>query len=152
MDAPYPKIANGMPGIAARLPWLFSEGVVRGRLRPEEFVALTSTNAARIFGVRKKGRIAPGMDADIAIWNPEAVRRVTLEDQHDNMDYTPFDGMDLTGVPEIVMTRGAVIVEHGQLRGKEGQGRFIARARVDLTGRPGVAVKETALMRGEAGQ
>jgi len=146
-DAPYPKIANGMPGIAARLPWLFSEGVAAGRLRPEEFVALTSTNAARIFGVDKKGRIAPGMDADIAIWNPEAVRTVTLEDQHDNMDYTPFEGMELTGAPEIVMNRGTVIVEHGQLLAKEGQGRFIARSRVDPTGRPGVMVKETALMR-----
>ncbi|MEI4260154.1 dihydropyrimidinase [Roseovarius sp. D0-M9] len=147
--APYPRIANGMPGIAARLPWLFSEGVVKGRLRPETFVALTATNAARIFGVANKGRIAPGMDADIAIWNPETVRRVTLADQHDNMDFTPFDGMELTGVPEIVMTRGAVIVEHGHLHGTAGQGRFIPRDRVDLTGRPGAPVKETALMRAE---
>ncbi len=151
-DAPYSKIANGMPGIAARLPWLFSEGVAAGRLRPEEFVALTSTNAARIFGVDKKGRIAPGMDADIAIWNPETVRTVTLEDQHDNMDYTPFEGMELTGVPEIVMNRGTVIVEHGELRAKEGQGRFVARSRIDLTGRPGVAVKETALMHAAEGR
>jgi len=147
--APYPRIANGMPGIAARLPWLFSEGVVKGRLRPEAFVALTATNAARIFGVANKGRIAPGMDADIAIWNPETVRRVTLADQHDNMDFTPFDGMELTGVPEIVMTRGAVIVGHGHLHGAAGQGRFIPRDRVDLTGRPGAPVKETALMRAE---
>lgn len=151
-DVPYPKIANGMPGIAARLPWLFSEGVARGRLRLEDFVALTSTNAARIFGMAKKGRIAPGMDADIAIWNPETVRRVKLADQHDNMDYTPFEGMELTGVPEVVMTRGVVIVAHGKLHGKAGQGRFVARDRVELTGRPGIAVKETALMRAEVGQ
>ncbi len=145
-DAPYPKIANGMPGIAARLPFLFSEGVVRGRITPEQFVALSATNAARIFGVTQKGRIAPGLDADIAIWNPEVTRRVTLADQHDNMDYTPFEGMELTGVPEIVMTRGQVIVEHGQLRGAEGQGRFIARERVDMRGRSGLGTKETALM------
>ncbi|WP_165802861.1 dihydropyrimidinase [Pelagivirga sediminicola] len=150
--APYPKIANGMPGIAARLPWLFSEGVVKGRLRLEDFVALTSTNAARIFGAAKKGRITPGMDADIAIWNPEAVRKVTLADQHDNMDFTPFEGMELTGVPEIVMTRGEVIVAHGTLHGKEGQGRFFARAPMGRTGRPGMPVKEVELMRAGAGQ
>ena len=94
----------------------------------------------------RKGRIAPGLDADIAIWNPEVTRRVALADQHDNMDYTPFEGMELTGVPEIVMTRGQVIVEHGELRGVEGQGQFVARERVDVRGRDGLGTKETALM------
>ncbi|MBY8975863.1 dihydropyrimidinase [Rhodobacteraceae bacterium NNCM2] len=131
-DIPYPKIANGMPGIGARLPYLFSEGVVKGRITLQQFVALTSTNAARTFGMTTKGSIAPGMDADIAIWDPETTRRITLADQHDNMDYTPFEGMELTGVPEIVLNRGATIVEHNTLVGREGQGRFIARAPVDL--------------------
>ncbi|QYX56186.1 dihydropyrimidinase [Roseovarius sp. SCSIO 43702] len=151
-EPPYPKIANGMPGISARLPWLFSEGVIKGRITPEQFAALSSTNAARIFGMSRKGRLAPGMDADIAIWNPETRRKMTLEDQHDNMDYTPFEGMDLTGAPEIVMTRGEVVVEHGKLRATEGQGRFVARDRVDLSGVPGIPVKETALMHAEAGR
>ncbi|WP_146586199.1 dihydropyrimidinase [Puniceibacterium confluentis] len=141
-DVPYPRIANGMPGIAARLPYLFSEGVVKGRITLEQFVALSATNAAKTFGCDTKGRIAPGMDADIAIWNPETRLTVTAADQHDNMDYTPFEGMELTGRPEVVMNRGAVIVEHGVLRAKEGQGRFVARAPVDLRGRPGWTAKE----------
>ncbi|WP_128254126.1 dihydropyrimidinase [Falsirhodobacter deserti] len=142
MDAPYPKIANGMPGIAARLPYLFSEGVVRGRITLQQFVALSSTNAAKTFGMTKKGSLMPGMDADIVIWNPEVTRTVTLADQHDNMDYTPFEGMELTGVPEVVINRGVVIVENGELLAAEGQGRFVARACVDLTGKAGYRAKE----------
>lgn len=142
LDIPYPKIANGMPGIAARLPYLFSEGVMKGRITLEQFVALSSTNAARTFGCTTKGRIAPGMDADIAIWNPETVRVVRQQDQHDNMDYTPFEGKELTGVPEIVMNRGAVIVENGALKAKEGQGHFFGRAPVDLRGKAGFTAPE----------
>ncbi len=141
-NAPYPKIANGMPGIATRLPYLFSEGVVKGRITLEQFVALSSTNAAKVFGCASKGRIAPGMDADIAIWNPENRVTVTAANQHDNMDYTPLEGMELTGTPEIVMTRGATIVEHGALKAKEGQGRFFARQPADLRGKPGYIAKE----------
>ncbi|MFV0473808.1 MAG: dihydropyrimidinase [Pikeienuella sp.] len=141
-EPPYPKIANGMPGIALRLPWLFSEGVRKGRITLEQFVALGSTNAARVFGCATKGRIAPGMDADIAIWNPETRRRVTLADQHDNMDYTPLEGRELEGAPELVMNRGAVIVEGGALKARPGQGRFFGRDPVDLRGRPGFTATE----------
>lgn len=128
MDAPYPKIANGMPGIAARLPYLFSQGVVAGRISLQQFVALTSGNAARIFGLSSKGSLMPGFDADIAIWDPQARRTVRLEDQHDAMDYTPFDGMELTGAPITVMNRGALVVHEGKLEAARGQGRFVARA------------------------
>lgn len=141
-DIPYPKIANGMPGIAARLPYLFSEGVIKGRITLQQFVSLTSTNAARTFGMTSKGSIAPGLDGDIAIWNPEASRTMRLIDQHDNMDYTPFEGMELTGVPEVVLNRGAVIVEHGTLRALEGQGHFVARAPVTSIPSQGHLAKE----------
>lgn len=141
-DAPYSRIASGMPGIAARLPWLFSEGVVAGRITEAQFVALTATNAARIFGCTTKGRIAPGMDADIAIWNPETRRRLTLADQHDAMDYTPFEGIEVQGTPEIVLGRGEVIVAHGELQARPGRGRFFARAPVDLRGREGFTAPE----------
>lgn len=141
-DIPYPKIANGMPGIAARLPYLFSEGVVKGRITLEQFVALSSTNAARTFGCTTKGRLAPGMDADIALWNPEARRKMRLADQHDNMDYTPFEGMELTGVPETVLNRGALVIEQGVLKAEPGQGRFFGRAPVDLSARPGFTAPE----------
>ncbi|SNR68758.1 dihydropyrimidinase [Puniceibacterium sediminis] len=141
-DVAYPKIANGMPGIATRLPYLFSEGVVKGRITPEQFVALSSTNAAKTFGCTTKGRIAPGMDADIAIWNPDVTHTVTQADQHDNMDYTPFEGMVLTGLPEVVMNRGRTIVSHGALKATEGMGRFFGRAPVDLRGKPGFTAPE----------
>lgn len=132
-DAPYPRIANGMPGIAARLPYLFSEGVVAGRLSLQQFAALSSANAARVFGMTTKGALLPGRDADLVLWDPEARRRVTLADQHDAMDYTPFEGLELTGVPRLVMGRGAVLVEDGVLKAERGQGRFVPRApyRVD---------------------
>ncbi|UYV36411.1 dihydropyrimidinase [Rhodobacteraceae bacterium D3-12] len=131
---PYPQISNGMPGIATRLPYLFSEGVVKGRISLQEFVGLSSGNAARTFGMTKKGSLGIGMDADIAIWDPEATRVMRLEDQHDNMDYTPFEGMELTGVPETVLNRGAVITHKGALQATEGQGRFVARAPMAISG------------------
>lgn len=133
-DVAYPKISNGMPGIAARLPYLFSEGVVKGRISLQQFVGLSASNAARTFGMTQKGSIAAGLDADIAIWDPATTRKITLADQHDNMDYTPFEGMELTGVPETVLNRGVVIVHKGQLQAQKGQGRFIARAPMELRG------------------
>ncbi len=140
-DIPYPKIANGMPGIAARLPWLFSEGVVAGRLSLADFAALTAGNAARIFGITGKGALLPGMDADIAVWNPEVRHRLTLAGQHDNMDYTPFEGIEVTGRHELVMNRGEAVVADGRLVGARGRGRFIARKRTTLSG-PGHRAKE----------
>ncbi len=136
-DVPYPKIANGMPGIAMRLPYLFSEGVAKGRITLSDFVKLSSFNAARVFGLARKGAIAPGFDADIAIWNPEETRKVTLGMQHDNMDYTPFEGMEITGWPELVMNRGRTVVEKGMLKGQAGDGRFVARKPVDTGAMPG---------------
>jgi len=141
-DAHYPKISNGMPGIAMRLPYLFSEGVAKGRITLQQFVALSSTNAAKTFGMAKKGSIAPGYEADICIWDPEARRKATLADQHDNMDYTPFEGMEIEGWPVLTMNRGDVIVENGELKADRGRGRFIARSPVDLTGKPGYRAKE----------
>lgn len=141
-DAPYPKIANGMPGIAMRLPYLFSQGVAKGRITLSQFVALSSTNAAKTFGMAKKGTIAPSFDADIAIWDPEMRRTANLADQHDNMDYTPFEGMEVEGWPVLTMSRGDVIVENGALKAERGRGRFVARNRVDLTGKPGCRAKE----------
>lgn len=141
-DAPYPKISNGMPGIAMRLPYLFSEGVGKGRITLSQFVALSSTNAAKTFGMAKKGAIAPGFDADIVIWDPELRRTATLADQHDNMDYTPFEGMEIQGWPVLTMNRGDIIVENGELKAERGRGRFVARKPVDLTGKPGYRAKE----------
>ncbi|KNY24485.1 dihydropyrimidinase [Methylobacterium sp. ARG-1] len=144
-DAPYGKIANGMPGIAARLPFLFSEGVVAGRISLAQFVALSSANAARTFGLVTKGSLMPGFDADVAIWDPERTRTVTLEDQHDAMNYTPFEGRRLTGVPTTVLSRGRVVIDEGRLVGVRGGGRFVARAPSGAGLAPGHRIPEYAV-------
>ena len=137
-QARFNQIANGMPGIAMRLPLLFSEGVGKGRISIHDFIALTATNAARTFGLfPQKGTIAVGSDADIAIWNPDETRTVSLADQHDAMDYTPFEGMEVKGWPTHVLSRGRPVVENGKLVAKAGDGRFVKRGTVDLTGHPG---------------
>ena len=137
-EATFKQIANGMPGIALRCPLLFSEGVKKGRITLNQFVSLTSTEAAKLYGMHpRKGTIAVGSDADIAIWDPELTRTVTVADQHDAMDYSPYEGMDLTGWPVTVITRGKRVIDNNALVASPGQGRFIARDRIDLTGYPG---------------
>ena len=142
-DASFKQIANGMPGIALRLPLLFSEGVRGGRITLNQFVTLGATNAAKLYGMHpQKGTIAIGADADIAIWDPEETRTVTVEDQHDNMDYTPFEGRQVTGWPVTVLSRGEAVIEGGKLVAEPGRGRFVARARPDFTGHPGTRTPE----------
>ncbi len=142
-DATFKQIANGMPGLALRLPLLFSEGVRGGRITLNQFVALGSTNAAKLYGMHpRKGTIAIGADADIAIWDPEDTRTVTVEDQHDKMDYTPFEGRQVTGWPVTVLSRGELVIDGGRLVAEPGRGRFVARARPDFTGYPGSRTPE----------
>ncbi len=121
-------VPNGIPGIAARLPILFSEGVSKGRISLQEFVALTSTNHAKMYGLYpRKGSIMIGADADIAIWDPE--KRVTLTQdlmQHGS-DYTPYEGMAVTGWPIKTLVRGALVVEDGRVIGRLGFGQFLPR-------------------------
>ena len=109
-------VPNGIPGVGARLPILFSEGVMKGRIDINRFVALTATNHARIYGLYpKKGTIAVGADADIAIWDPEAKHRLTHAMLNDGADYTPYEGMELTGWPVLTMLRGQVVMQDGAL-------------------------------------
>ncbi len=140
-DADFRKIANGMPGIEMRLPLLFSEGVQKGRITLSQFVALTATNAAKIYGMHpQKGTIAIGSDADIAIWDPDETR--VAGEMHDNMDYNPFQGLAVQGWPITVLNRGRRVVEDGNLCANPGDGRFIARKPLDLTGMPGHVADE----------
>ena len=113
----FKEMANGVPGIELRMPLLFSEGVMKGRMSIEQFVALTATNHAHMYGLApRKGAIAIGADADIAIWNPQRVVDVSAAMLHDNVGYTPYEGMRLTGWPEDVFSRGRSVVRAGELR------------------------------------
>lgn len=127
-NAPFKKLANGVPGIELRMPLLFSEGVVKGRISLNEFVALTSTNAAKIYGLHpRKGTIAVGSDADIAIWDSEKKITVTYDLLHDNVGYTPYEGMELTGWPETVISRGRIAVTNNELKVEPGSGNYLKR-------------------------
>lgn len=130
-DGPNPsfkKTANGMPGLETRLPMLFDAMVSKGRYGVNAFVKWTSTEPARVYGLGgRKGTIAIGADADIAVWDPN--KRVTLADDmvHDNTRYTPFAGREVTGWPVTVLRRGAVIIENGACAASAGSGQFLAR-------------------------
>ena len=124
--------ANGVPGIELRAPLLFSEGVQKGRLDINRFVALTATNHARLYGIYpKKGTIAVGSDADLAIWDPERQVTVTAANIHDNVGYTPYEGMKLKGWPVTVLSRGRVIIDDGKLTAERGSGNFLQCALSD---------------------
>jgi dihydropyrimidinase len=125
-DPPFRKIPNGIPGVETRLPLLFSEGVDKGRITIQEFVALTSTNPARIYGLYpRKGTIAIGSDADLVVWDPKRRVRIRNADLHHNVDYTPYEGFELTGWPTAVVSRGEIIVHDGALAAEPGRGRFL---------------------------
>src|SRR6202022_2331429 len=118
--------ANGVPGIELRLPLLFSEGVGKGRLDLNAFVALTATNHAKLYGLYpRKGTIAVGSDADIAIWDPERETTITAGMLHDNVGYTPYEGRKLRGWPVMVVSRGRIVVEDGSLTAPRGSGAFL---------------------------
>ncbi|MDH4048132.1 MAG: dihydropyrimidinase [Gammaproteobacteria bacterium] len=132
------KIANGLPGIELRLPLLFSEGYMNGRITLNHFVALAAGNVSRIYGLdHRKGSITEGKDADIAIWDPGVTRIARAKDLHDNMEFTPYEGMEIRGWPTTVIRGGTVIVENNELKAKRGDGQFIARRTIDCTGMPG---------------
>jgi dihydropyrimidinase len=121
-------VQNGIPGIATRMPILFSEGVVKGRIDLNRFVALTATNHAKTYGLYpRKGTIAVGSDADIAIWDPKKKVTITHALLNDGSDYTPYEGLEVTGWPELTMVRGRCIMKDGKLVGVKGFGEFIKR-------------------------
>src|SRR5438105_9911839 len=121
----FKEIANGVPGIELRLPLLFSEGVGAGRIDLNQFVALTATNHAKLYGLYpRKGTIAVGSDADLAIWDPERETTVTAGILHDNVGYTPYEGRRLKGWPVTVVSRGRTIVDDGKLLAASGSSAF----------------------------
>lgn len=139
-------IANGMPGVELRLPFLFDAMVSKGRLGLNKFVELTATAPARIYNLPAKGSIAVGADADIAVWNPD--REVAIEDgtTHDLSGYTPYAGRTVRGWPETVIGRGRVLVEDGQLKAKPGSGQFLPRPGGEAARPLGCPAPEVALL------
>jgi len=119
-------IPNGLPGVGDRIPLFWTHGVATGRISPERFVALTSTNPAKIFGLYpQKGCLKPGSDADIAIWDPELTIKYGVEVAQHRTDYNLYEGWNLKGMPITVMQRGKILVSDGKWFGKPGQGRFL---------------------------
>jgi dihydropyrimidinase len=126
-------VPNGIPGIETRLPILFSEGVSKGRISLNRFVALTATNHARTYGLYpRKGTIAIGSDADIAIWNPSKQVTISHSLLHDGCDYTPYEGLQVTGWPITTIVRGKIVVNDGALVGQKSHGQYLERERSQL--------------------
>ena len=123
--AHFKQIANGVPGIEVRMPLLFSEGVLKNRISLSEFVALTATNAAKLYGLYpRKGTIAVGSDADLVIWDANKQVTITQSIMHDAMDYTPYEGRKVTGWPVITLLRGKFVWRDGEFTGEAGGGMF----------------------------
>jgi dihydropyrimidinase len=121
-------VPNGIPGVETRLPILFSEGVMKKRISLPQFAALTATNHAKAYGLYpRKGAIGIGADADLVVWDPSITRKIRHADLHDGSDYTPYEGIEVTGWPVTTILRGEVIVENGKLAAGKGAGGFIAR-------------------------
>ncbi|NOZ83763.1 MAG: dihydropyrimidinase [Epsilonproteobacteria bacterium] len=126
------KIPNGCPGIETRIPLMYSEGVVKGRMSINKFVEICSANPAKLLGLYPmKGTIAPGSDADLVIFDPEKKVTLSYKNLHQNVDYTPYEGMVVKGYPVKVVVNGELKVDDGKFVGKRGTGKFIKRNRFE---------------------
>ena len=133
VDASFRDIPNGVPGLAARLPILFSEGVAKGRIDLNTFVRITATNPAKLFGLYpRKGSIAPGFDADLVLWDPAKKTVLNNAMMQHAIDYTPYDGLEVTGWPVATLRRGEVVMRDGKVQAAPGSGQFLARGPYDM--------------------
>jgi dihydropyrimidinase len=124
----FTQIPNGTGGLEDRMPVLWTAGVNTGRLTREEFVAVTSTNIARILNMYpRKGAVMAGSDADIVIWDPAASKKITAAKQISRIDYNVFEGFECKGAPRTVISRGKIAWEQGDMRARAGDGDFIPR-------------------------
>ncbi len=125
----FSKIPNGTGGLEDRLPMLWTHGVATGRLTPNEFVALTSTNIAKILNCYpKKGAILVGADADLVVWDPNKEKTIAAAAQQSSIDYNVFEGHEVKGLPRFTLTRGQIAVHDGDIQTEMGHGEFVKRA------------------------
>lgn len=125
----FTKIPNGTGGLEDRMPMLWTHGVNTGRLTPNEFVAVTSTNIAKILNCYpKKGSVLVGADADLVVWDPDKTKMITANAQQSAIDYNVFEGKEVKGLPRYTLTRGQVAVMDGEIKTQEGHGKFVERA------------------------
>jgi len=124
----FTKIPNGTGGLEDRMPMLWTHGVATGRLTMNEFVAVTSTNIAKILNIYpKKGAVLVGADADLVVWDPEKEKTITAGKQQSAIDYNVFEGKHVKGLPRFTLSRGKVVVHDGEMRTEEGHGKFVKR-------------------------
>jgi dihydropyrimidinase len=124
----FTKIPNGCGGIEDRMSVLWHYGVGTGRLTPSEFVAVTSTNAARIFNLHpRKGAVEVGADADLVVWDPNASRTISAKTHHQNVDFNVFEGRTVTGIARRTIAAGKLVWNDGDLRAQRGAGRYLSR-------------------------
>jgi dihydropyrimidinase len=124
----FAKIPNGTGGLEDRMPLLWTKGVLTGRLTMNEFVAVTSTNIAKILNCYpQKGAIMVGADADIVVWDPRRSKTISAKTQQSIIDYNVFEGFEVTGLPRFVLSRGKVVAEEATMKNEPGSGRFVPR-------------------------
>ena len=125
----FTKIPNGGPGVEHRMSLIYSGGVAGGRFSVNRFVELVSTTPAKLFGLYpRKGTIAVGSDADLVIFDPERKHTISAKTHHMRVDYSMFEGIQVTGMPDAVLSRGRVVVEADKFVGRAGAGDFLKRA------------------------
>lgn len=124
----FSRIPGGVPSIEGRFSFVYTYGVRSGRFSLNRWVDMCCTTPARLFGLERKGAIAVGYDADLVVFDPERRVRLSTKTLHENVDWTPYDGLEVNGWPVATISRGEVIVEHGEFHGEAGRGRFLVRS------------------------
>jgi dihydropyrimidinase len=126
------KIPNGLPGVEDRVDLLHDGGVVGGKISRERWVEIIATEPARLFGMYpRKGAIAVGADADLVVYDPNRKRTISAQSHHMDVDYSCYEGWQVQGGADVVLSRGDVVVEGGEFKGEKGHGRFLKRSTAD---------------------
>jgi len=148
----FSRIPNGTAGVEDRMAVLWDAGVNTGKLTMNEFVAVTSTNAAQIFNLYpRKGSVSIGADADLVVWDPEGTRTISAKTHHQNIDFNIFEGRTVKGIPSHTISQGKLVWKDGDLRAEKGAGRYVERpafsAMFDALARQGLHNTPTAVKR-----